>query len=185
MSRETSIDFTAGAAVANIGYCHPKVVRAVVDEVRNLTHGLTLSFTNEPSVVFAEGLAQITPGTFEKRVWLGSSGSDAAETTYDLLPAASRRRKIISFFGSHHGLTVGSNFLSGHKISSRYLQSPSVVKVPYPNCYRCPYKKGDICCNYCIDFIEKEVFNNICPPEDTACFLFEPIESFAGEVGST
>jgi 4-aminobutyrate aminotransferase len=57
-----------------------------------------------------------------------------------------------------------------------------VVKVPYPNCYRCPYKKGDICCNYCIDFIEKEVFNNICPPEDTACFLFEPIESFAGEV---
>lgn len=176
------LDFSAGGSVANTGYCHPRVVRAATEELQRLTHGLTPLFPNRAAVQLAERLVKITPGSFEKRVWFGSSGSDAAETVYDLLPAATRRRKIITFFGSHHGFTVGAHLLSGHAASSRYLQSPTVVKVPYPYCYRCPFRKGESCCNYPIDFLEKEVFTNICPPDDAAGILLEPIEGFAGEL---
>ena len=176
------IDFAGGAAVANTGHCHPKVVKSVSDQLGKWTLGTTIVFPNRVSTELAERLAEVTPGDFEKKVWFGSSGSDAVDTIYDFLPIATGRRRIISFFGSHHGLTVGTNFLSGHKISSRYLQSPNVVKVPYPYCYRLPMETEEECVEYCIDFIEDQVFNNICPPEDVACFLVEPIESLAGEI---
>jgi len=176
------LDFSGGAAVANVGHCHPRIVGAAAEQLSKVIHSLTVVFPSLPSLDLAEKLCQITPGQFEKKVWFGSSGSDAAECVYDFLPAATGRRRIISFFGSHHGLTVGANFLSGHKVSGRYLQSPTVVKVPYPYCYRCPFRTGQECCNYCVDFIEEQVFPNICPAEDTACILLEPLESLAGEI---
>jgi 4-aminobutyrate aminotransferase len=176
------LDFSAGGTVANTGYCHPKVVEAAITELRKFTHGLTPLFPSQPAIELAEKLKEITPGRFEKGVWMGASGSDAAETVYDFLPAASGRRKIITFFGSHHGLTAGAHMLSGHIASARFLQSPIVTKVPYPYCYRCPFKKGEACCNYPIDFLEREVFANVCPPEDTSCIMLEPMEGYAGEV---
>ena len=108
------LDFSAGGTVANTGYCHPKVVEAAITELRKFTHGLTPLFPSQPAIELAEKLKEITPGRFEKGVWMGASGSDAAETVYDFLPAASGRRKIITFFGSHHGLTAGAHMLSGH-----------------------------------------------------------------------
>jgi 4-aminobutyrate aminotransferase len=176
------LDFSAGGTVANTGYSHPAIVKAATDELQKLTHALTPLFPNPPALELAEILTQIVPGRFHKKVWMGASGSDAAETVYDFLPAATKRKRIITFFGSHHGLTVGANFLSGHKVSSRYPQSPIVTKVPYPYCYRCPFKKGDDCCNYCVDFIEREVFPNVCPADDTAAIMVEPIEGLAGEL---
>ncbi|MDA4136474.1 MAG: aspartate aminotransferase family protein [Thaumarchaeota archaeon] len=176
------LDLSAGGAVANTGYCHPAIVEAATSELRRTTHALTPLFPNPPAIELAEKLKGITPGRFEKRVWLGNSGSDAAETVYDFLPAATKRRKVITFFGSHHGLTVGANLLSGHAVSARFLQSPIVTKTPFPYCYRCPFKKGEGCCNFPIEFLEKQVFANVCPPADTACIMVEPIEGLAGEL---
>jgi len=183
------LDFSAGGSVTNTGYCHPDVVKASQDEVARLTHGLSPLFPNPPMMELAKRLVKITPGDYDKRIWFGASGSDAAETVYDFLPSAAKRRRVITFFGSHHGMTVGANFLSGHPVSNRYLQSPTVVKVPYPYCYRCPFKRSSnggksdgACCNKSVDFIENDVFTNICPPDDVAAILVEPIEGLAGEV---
>ena len=184
------IDFMASACVANTGHCHPKVVKAIKDQFNNLTTATAICIPNKPTLLLAKRLIELTPGDFEKKVWFGSSGSDACDAIYDFVPIAKKKRKIISFYGSHHGLTVGTNFLSGHKISSKYLQSPSVVKVPYPYCYRCPFQDIDNnvedvntqCCNHSVKFIEEHVFQNICPPEDTAGIILEPIASLAGEV---
>jgi 4-aminobutyrate aminotransferase len=182
------LDFSAGGSVTNTGYCHPLVVKASQDEVARLTHALSPLFPNPASMELASRLVGITPGEFDKRVWFGASGSDAAETVYDFLPSAAKRRRVITFFGSHHGFSVGAHFLSGHSASRRYLQSPTVTKVPYPYCYRCPFRKSsssdssDGCCDKAVEFIEKDVFNNVCPPDDVAAIMVEPIEGFAGEV---
>src|SRR5437870_5319883 len=38
------------------------------------------------------------------------------------------------------------------------------------------------CSKHCVRFIEEEIFQNVCPPDDVACILVEPIESVAGEI---
>ncbi|MGA2665333.1 MAG: aspartate aminotransferase family protein [Nitrososphaerales archaeon] len=177
------LDLSAGGTVANTGYCHPAVVEAASSELRRFTHALTPLFPNPAAIELAEELKAMAPGRFEKRVWLGNSGSDAAETVYDFLPAATGRRKIITFYGSHHGLTVGANMLSGHVVSSRFLQSPIVTKTPFPYCYRCTQKKREgECCNFPIKFLEEQVFTNVCRPEETACIMVEPVQGLAGDI---
>jgi 4-aminobutyrate aminotransferase len=176
------LDLSAGGAVANTGYCHPAIVDAATRELQKFTHALTPLFPNPPAIELAERLKGLVPGKFDKRVWLGNSGSDASETIYDFLPAATGKKRIVTFFGSHHGLTVGANLLSGHAVSARFLQSPIVTKTPYPYCYRCPYKEGDGCCNFAIDFLKDQVFNNVCPPEDVACIMVEPMQGLSGDL---
>ena len=186
------LDFSAGGSVTNTGYCHPDVVRASQGELTRLTHALSPLWPNPAAMQLAGKLVKIVPGSFDKRVWYGASGSDAAETVYNFLPVAAKRRRIITFFGSHHGMTVGAHFLSGHPVSNQFIQSPTVTKVPYPYCYRCPFRStaesgegghsNENCCNKSVEFIEKDVFPNICPADDVAAIMVEPIEGFAGEV---
>src|SRR5580698_8108212 len=90
MDGNAYLDLSAGGAVANTGYCHPAIVEAATRELLSFTHGLTPLFPNPPAIELAERLKGVTPGGFEKAVWMGNSGSDAAETIYDFLPAATR-----------------------------------------------------------------------------------------------
>ena len=60
---------------------------------------------------------------------------------------------------------------------------PGVTHVPYPYCYRCPFKLTRPSCNYwCADFIEEQVLHKFMPPEDVAAILFEPIQGEGGYI---
>ena len=177
------IDFQAGAAVANVGYCHPKVVKAVEDQINKLTHNCFALFSNQITVRLAEKLIEITPGNFRKKLWFGLSGSDANDCLFKLSRYSTKRKRIISFLGSYHGQTMGAYSLSGHKAESHFLPIPGVVKVPYAYCYRCPFKMEHPECDLqCISFIEDHIFKTICPPEDVAGILVEPIQGDAGMI---
>jgi len=55
--------------------------------------------------------------------------------------------------------------------------------VPYPYCYRCPFKLTYPECHYwCVDFIDEYVLQKYVPPEDTAAILYEPIQGEGGYV---
>jgi 4-aminobutyrate aminotransferase len=55
--------------------------------------------------------------------------------------------------------------------------------VPYPYCYRCPFKLTYPDCKYwCVDFIDEYVLQKYVPPEDVAGILFEPIQGEGGYV---
>ncbi|MEM3549859.1 MAG: aspartate aminotransferase family protein [Candidatus Bathyarchaeia archaeon] len=177
------IDFQAGAAVANIGYCHPKVVKAVEEQMKKLTHNCFALFSNQITVKLAEKLVEITPGNFPKKVWFGLSGSDANDCVFKLARFSTKRDRIISFLGSYHGQTMGAYSLSGHKAESHFLPFPGVIKVPYAYCYRCAFKmKHPDCGLQCIKFIEEHIFTSICPPEDAAGILVEPIQGDSGMI---
>src|SRR3990172_7957351 len=72
-------DWEGSACVALTGYRHPHVRAAIQRALDTEYSHLLVLYPNEPAVDLAERLIELTPGTFEKKVWFGSSGSDALD----------------------------------------------------------------------------------------------------------
>ncbi len=177
------LDFTAGWALANTGYSDEYVKRAVAEELDRTTFAGLVSGLHEPAVKLAERLVDLMPGDFEKKAWFGLSGSDANEVVGRLLPMATGKRRLITFIGGYHGTTGTSIGMSAHIAMTPFIGGANVVKVPYPDPYRCPFGDDvEDCAGKAIDFIEHYIFKTICPPEDVAGIVLEPVQSDGGDV---
>lgn len=179
------IDFLTGAAVNNIGHCHPEVVKAVREQSEKFIHNtLGYSFYELP-VLLAEKLASLTPGRFSKRVSYSLSGSDANDGAIKLARSATGRQKIVSFLGSYHGTTYGALTLTASALGLKKRLGPllpEVYHIPYADCYRCYFGlEYPDCGLHCIEFIES-LFKILIPPEEVAAFILEPIQGDAGVV---
>ncbi|MCL7393316.1 MAG: aspartate aminotransferase family protein [Thaumarchaeota archaeon] len=176
------IDFSSQWAVVNLGHNHPEVIEAVRSQLERLVFSSHTTFPNTVAIELAERLVELTPGSFEKKVWFGLTGSDANELIYKIMPVYSRRRRMLGFQGSYHGQTMGALSLSGHKALTRFIGFPNVVKAPYPFCYRCPFKQTYPECGLlCLDFLENNVVENA-PAEDLAAVIIEPVQSDGGVI---
>jgi 4-aminobutyrate aminotransferase len=177
------LDFTAGWAVANTGYSHPGVKQAVIDQLNRTTFAGLISVMHKPALELAEKLVELVPGDFAKKVWFGLSGSDASETVGRLLPLATGKRRLVSFIGAYHGSTAASMAMSAHIAQTQFIGGGHVVKVPYPNPYRCPFGDdvGD-CAERAIRFLEDYIFKTICPPDDVAGVIVEAVQSDGGDI---
>src|SRR3990172_7309785 len=179
------LDFSAGWAVANTGYSHPHVKRAVVEQLERTTFGGLLSSMHRPAVDLAERLVELVPGDFHKKVWYGLSGSDASEAAERLLHLATGKRRMVSFIGAYHGSTAASMAMSGHVAWTRFVGGGHVTKVPYPNPYRCPFGEGlgeQECAEKIIRYLEDYLFKTICPPDDVAGIVVEAVQSDGGDI---
>lgn len=179
------IDFLSGAAVTNIGHCHPEVVKAIESQARRFIHN-TLGYSYyELPVILAERLASLTPGGFRKRVAFGLSGSDANDGAIKLARSATGRQKILSYLGSYHGTTYGALTLSAASPNMKRRLGPllpEVYHIPYPDCYRCPFGLRHPGCGlHCIEYM-KELLRLLIPPEEVAALILEPIQGDAGIV---
>ncbi len=138
------LDFNAGIAVVATGHCHPRVVDAIQKQAARLIHMSGTDFYYEELVALAEKLAEIAPGSVDRRVSFGNSGAEAIEGSLKLARYATGRDKIIAFYGGFHGRTMGALSLTSRKAVQRAgfgPMVPGVVHAPYPYCYRCPYGK--------------------------------------------
>lgn len=177
------LDFTAGWALANTGYSHPHVKQAVIEQLNRTTFAGLVSSMHEPALRLAEKLIELTPGDFRKKAWFGLCGSDASETVGRLLPLASGKRRMVSFIGAYHGSTAASMAMSAHSAQTQFIGGGNVVKVPYPNPYRCPFGDDiDDCGERAIRFLEDYIFKTICPPDDVAGVIIETIQSDGGDI---
>ena len=178
----TRLDFTAGWAVANLGYSNARVREAVTAQLAQGTFGTLTAMMNEPSVRLAERLAGLVPGDYEKKVWYGLHGSDANDCLAKLVPLATGRKRMISFIGGYHGQTAGSAGLSGHTAQAKAGGGGNVIKIPYPDPYRpvlgADRDPGDAV----LDYLENYILRTICPPEDTAGIIVEPVQSDGGDI---
>ncbi|HVI39886.1 MAG TPA: aspartate aminotransferase family protein [Anaerovoracaceae bacterium] len=177
------IDFNAGWAVANTGYCHPRIIKAVHKQMQRLSFSSLTSVLSTESIELAEKLKELTPGSFDKKVWFGHSGSDANEFIAKIAPLASGRPRILTFVGSYHGQTMGSYVMSGHPAQSKFIGGGNVVKLPYPYCYRCVFdKKPSDCGLFCLNYIKDYIFKSVCRPEQVAALVIEAIQSDGGDI---
>jgi 4-aminobutyrate aminotransferase len=180
------LDFNAGIAVVAAGHCHPKVVQAIQEQAARLIHMSGTDFYYEEMVALAEKLAEIAPGDVERRVSFGNSGAEAVEGAIKLARYATGRDKLIAFYGSFHGRTMGALSLTARKATQRAHFGPlvpGVTHAPYPNCYRCPFgKEPEGCAVECVKFIEDTLLKTVSPAEETAAIVFEPVQGEGGYV---
>lgn len=180
------LDFNAGIAVCTTGHCHPRVVEAIVEQARKLLHYCGADFYYAPLADLAERLARLAPGASPKRVFLTNSGTEAVEGAIKLARYATRRTKLISFTGSFHGRTYGSLSLTASKpVQRRWFGPflPEVITVPYPYCFRCPFRLRPRECDlWCLRYIEETVFARQVDPAEVAAIVVEPILGEGGYV---
>ncbi len=180
------IDFNSGLVCLNVGHRHPKVVSAIKAQCDRYLHYSNTDFYYREVVDLAEKLSEITPGRFEKKVCFGNSGAEAVEAAIKLSKWHTRRHQFIAFIGGFHGRTLGALALTGSKpVQKRHFfpMLPGVTHVPYPYCYRCPFRLSYPECDYwCVDFIDELVLRRYVPPENVASIVFEPIQGEGGYV---
>ena len=168
------LDLSASATAASLGYGHPAVTEAVTRAMADMAGASLLMYPNEPAAALAEALLETMPGTAERRVWYGHSGSDANDAAARVLAAATGRPRFISFIGSYHGGVAGSMSISGHTAMTHTLPRPGLVLLPYPDPYRPRYAAEAV-----LDLLDYQ-FETTCPPEQVAAVFIEPIMSDGG-----
>jgi 4-aminobutyrate aminotransferase len=179
------LDFSSGMFVLNYGYSHPRLISAVERQLRKLTHFAGTDFYYEAQVTLAEMLVQITPGNFRKRVYFGNSGAESVEAAFKCARWHTRRPRMLSYTGAFHGRTFGAMSLSATNVlHHRYFAPlvPGVSFLPYPYCYRCPFKLEYPGCSFaCVDFI-RDILRKVVPPEEVAAIIAEPIQGSSGYI---
>ncbi|MGQ9640252.1 MAG: aminotransferase class III-fold pyridoxal phosphate-dependent enzyme [Candidatus Bathyarchaeia archaeon] len=175
------LDFNSGLSCLNIGHSHPKMVESVKRQLEKFSHYSQKAFYYEVSVRLAEELCNLTPGTFDKRVFLSNSGTEAVEAAIKIARWHYRRPTILTYINAWHGETLGSLSLSTHTlVQRRHFMPllPNIIHLPYPYCYRCPFDKTFPECSYtCLRYIDEHVLGRVVAPEDVAAIFFEPIQA--------
>ena len=168
------LDLSASATAASLGYAHPAVTEAVTKALTDMAGASLLMYPNESAAALAEALLQATPGSGERRVWFGHSGSDANDAAARVLEAATGRPRFISFIGSYHGGVAGSMAISGHTAMTHTLPRPGLLLLPYPDPYRPRFSADEV-----LDMLDYQ-FETTCPPEQVAAVFIEPVMSDGG-----
>jgi 4-aminobutyrate aminotransferase len=180
------IDLNSGIACMNVGHSHPRVVDAIKSQCDRFLHYSNTDFYYQEVINLAEKLAEIAPGSFEKKTYFGNSGTEAIEAAIKLAKWHTRKQLFIGFISAFHGRTIGSLSFTASKPAQRrhfFPLMPGVAHVPYAYCYRCPFKLTYPECHYwCIDFIDEFVLQKYMPAEDVAAILTEPIQGEGGYV---
>jgi 4-aminobutyrate aminotransferase len=180
------LDFTAGIAVTSTGHSHPEVVKTIAEQAARLIHMSGTDFYYSPQIRLAEEIAELVPIDGPVKVFFGNSGAEANEAAIKLARYHTRRQRILAFYGSFHGRTLGALSLTASRVAQKrgfFPLVPGVEHVPYAYCYRCPVNRQvetcDVeCFGQAIDFL----FARTVPPEEVAAIVIEVVQGEGGYV---
>ena len=105
----TYYDFTSGIGVQNVGYSHPKVVKAIQDQAAAMTHCSNL-YANAPATLLASKLVEISG--LGGKAFFCNSGAEANEAALKLArkwgAANGGRYEVVTFRQGFHGRTLAT-----------------------------------------------------------------------------
>lgn len=107
------LDFIAGVSACSLGHCHPKVIRAIKDQLDKYLHVMVYGeFILEPAVVLTKLLSECLPESLTS-TYLTNSGTEAIEGAIKLARRATGRNEIIYADKAYHGNTMGALSIMG------------------------------------------------------------------------
>ena len=160
------IDCLGGYGIFNVGHRHPKVMEAVMNQMkRQALHSQEL--LDPLRAMLAKLVAAITPGDLQYSFFT-NSGTESVEGALKLARLHSKRSGFIATIGAFHGKSLGS--LSA---TSKYVfREPFLPLIP--GFRHVPY--GDA------DALEKEIASAEFTGEDIAAVILEPIQGEGGVI---
>jgi adenosylmethionine-8-amino-7-oxononanoate aminotransferase len=167
------------------GHNHPRIKKAIKEQLDLLDHVLFAGFTNKVAILFAEKLVSIAPEGLTK-VFFSDNGSTSVETalkmSFQYWQNIGNRKKIkfVSLDYGYHGDTIGTMSVSGVDLFNKVF-SPLFFrsfKVHSPYCYRCPAGKQNSFCQIdCIKPLENLLKKK---NSEIAAIILEPLVMAAG-----
>ena len=107
------LDFVAGVSACPLGHNHPKVIKAIKDQLDKYMHVMVYGeYIQKPAVELTKLLASNLPNPLEK-TYLTNSGTEAIEGALKLAKRATGRSEIIATNYAYHGNTMGSMSVMG------------------------------------------------------------------------
>ena len=160
------IDCLGGFGIFSAGVNHPKIVKAVTDQMQRMA--LNSQELLEPwRAALARVLAEVTPGNLQNSFFI-NNGTDAIEGAIKLTRLHTKRNTFISAIGGFHGKSMGSLSLMG-KASFREPFEPGLQDVRF-----IPY--GDA------DALESEFRRCEAVGVRIAGVVLEPVQGEAGGI---
>lgn len=153
------LDMISGIGVSNIGHRHPRVVKAIKDQVDKHLHVMVYGeYIQSASNLLAAKLTSLLPPSLNCCYFV-NSGTEANEAALKLAKRVTGRAEIISCRKSYHGSTHGSLSVSGNEVKKRAFR-PLLPDVKF------------------IDFNKISDIHLI--TQRTACVIMETIQGDAG-----
>lgn len=116
---KTYLDFIAGVSANSLGHNHPKVKKAIIDQLDKYTHVMVYGeFIQEPQVALCKLLCEQLPSPLQS-VYLTNSGTEATEGALKLAKRFTGRSEIISARNAYHGNTQGAMSVCGNEEQNR------------------------------------------------------------------
>lgn len=149
----------SGIGVSNIGHRHPRVVKAIKDQLDKHLHVMVYGeYIQSAPNLLALKLSQLLPPALNCSYFV-NSGTEANEGAMKLAKRFTGRTEIISCRGSYHGSTQGSLSVSGNEVKKQSFR-PLLPDVRF------------------IEFNNTEHLKQI--THRTACVIMETIQGDAG-----
>jgi acetylornithine/N-succinyldiaminopimelate aminotransferase len=132
--RKKCLDLLCGLGVNSLGHCHPKVVKAIEKQARQLMHVSNL-YATRPMAMLAQQLVGLS-GDPKSKVFFGNSGTEANEAAAKLARIwahenfGPKKKKIIALKQGFHGRTWMSITMTGQpKMQEKF--APNVPGVRF------------------------------------------------------
>lgn len=125
------LDLAAGSGANTLGYSHPAVVAAIIEQARKVTHASNI-FATTPQVELAGAIKLMLSAEgyvgASARVFFCNSGTEANEAAIKIALMHKPRGTIIALKSGFHGRTLARFLSRSNRLSVSFLnRSPSNV----------------------------------------------------------
>jgi 4-aminobutyrate aminotransferase len=170
------IDFAAGIAVTNTGHQHPRILKAVEEQMKAFSHVCFQVTPYENYVRLAERLNALAPVAAPAKTMLISTGAEAVENAVKVARIYTGRPGIISFTAGFHGRTLMGMALTGKVVPYKKGFGPfpaDVYQVEFPNAYHGVSVEQSLASL-------RSLFKHTADPSSIAGIILEPVQGEGG-----
>ncbi len=170
------LDFVGGIGVLNVGHNHPRVVKAVIEQLGRLSHIAFQVAAYEPYISLAERLNRLIGKGEDYKSVLLTTGAEAVENAVKIARGYTNRPAVIACRGGFHGRTLLGVTLTGFAQPYRQNFGPfagEVYHTAFPDLYR------GITTETAMAALQ-DLFATVVAPERVAAIIIEPVQGDGG-----